>query len=531
MKRALKRFVVGVATLAVIVGVAGAGASAANAVPGIAIQPAFLPVWTAGQSLPPVSFGAAGGTAPYSFMVTGGALPTGLQLSSVGVLSGTPTVPGVFAITVGATDAQADTGTATYTLVVSAPIVAVGPDVLAPLQAGSAHSERLTASGGTGPYSFAVTGGALPRGMDLLADGTLVGTPTSVGAFSFVVTATDANGFIGAAGYASMVALPTLTLTPTSLDAMTVGTPFSATLQGSGGIAPWTYYTLDVLPPGLSLSSETGAISGTPSEAGSWTFTIRAQDSTTGTGSPYAVAQSYSVTVAAPPLTIDAGRLPDAVAGLAYAHTVTAAGGVAPYSFAIAAPGVLPAGLHLAADGTFSGTPTTPGDTSFDITVTDAEAHTTTASFTLRTYASTISAPASVPAGGTIALSGAGFQPGTYDLVLHSDPVALGTVTVGPDGALSARAIIPASTPVGPHELVLSLDGTVVATVPLTVTAAVAAPAPTPTPPAGTVATPAAAGLASTGSSSAFWLGGAALALLAAGAAAVGMRRRPGRSA
>lgn len=527
MKRALKRFVVGVAALAVIVGVAGAGASAANAVPGIAIQPAVLPVWTAGQSLPAVSFSAAGGTAPYSFMVTGGALPTGLQFSSVGVLSGTPAVSGVFQITVSAVDAQSNTGTASYALIVSAPIVVVGPNVLAPLQVGAAHSEKLTASGGTGPYSFAVTGGALPRGMGLLPDGTLVGIPTSVGAFSFVVTATDANEFIGAAGYASMVALPTLTLTPTSLGAMTVGTPFSATLQGSGGIAPWTYSTLDVLPPGLSLSSETGAISGTPSEAGSWTFTIRAQDSTTGTGSPYAVAQSYSVTVAAPPLTIAAGPLPDAVAGLAFTHTVTASGGVAPYSFAIAAGSSLPVGLHLAADGTVSGTPTTPGDASFSITVTDRAGHTTTASFALHTFASTISAPASAPAGGTIALSGAGFQPGTYDLVLHSDPVALGTVTVGPDGALSARATIPASTPVGAHELVLSLDGTVVATVPLTVTAAVAVQSPLPTPLPSTA--PAASSLASTGSASALRLGGAALALLVIGSAAFGMRRRLAR--
>ncbi|MCI1186954.1 putative Ig domain-containing protein [Hymenobacter sp. DH14] len=140
---------------------------------------------------------ASGATAPYTYAITAGALPAGLTLSSAGVLSGTPTAGGSFTFTVRATDASATpgpfSGSRSYTLVIAAPIIVVSPTTLPTGTAGAAYSQTLTASGGTAPYSFSIIGGALPSGLTLAGNGTLSGTPTASGTFSFTAAATDAS--------------------------------------------------------------------------------------------------------------------------------------------------------------------------------------------------------------------------------------------------------------------------------------------------------------------------------------------------
>src|SRR5262249_40958348 len=58
---------------------------------------------------------------------------------------------------------------------------------------GTPYSQTFTASGGTGPYTFAVTSGAPPSNLNLASGGLLSGTPTVAGDFSFTVTATDTS--------------------------------------------------------------------------------------------------------------------------------------------------------------------------------------------------------------------------------------------------------------------------------------------------------------------------------------------------
>jgi hypothetical protein len=62
---------------------------------------------------------------------------------------------------------------------------------------GTAFSQTLTASGGTAPFSFTVTGGTLPPGLTLAASGTLSGTPTTASLFTFTIRGTDINGCFG----------------------------------------------------------------------------------------------------------------------------------------------------------------------------------------------------------------------------------------------------------------------------------------------------------------------------------------------
>ncbi len=129
--------------------------------------------------------------------MTSGSLPPGLSLASAGILSGIPTVAGSYTFTVTATDSNACLGSRTYTLAIVCPVITLSPAGL-PVGTGAlSYTVTITASGGWGPYSFAVTSGSLPTGLTLTSGGVLSGAPTALGTFAFTVTATDATGCVG----------------------------------------------------------------------------------------------------------------------------------------------------------------------------------------------------------------------------------------------------------------------------------------------------------------------------------------------
>ena len=171
--------------------------------PTIAVGPSVIPNGTAGVFYSQNLYGS-GGTAPYSFAVTSGSLPNGISLSSGGVLSGTPSSSGTYNFIITATDANRCTGSQPYTFTInppSCPTIAVGPSVIPNGTAGVFYSQNLYGSGGTAPYSFAVTSGFLPNGISLSSGGVLSGTPSSSGTYNFIITATDANRCTGSQGY------------------------------------------------------------------------------------------------------------------------------------------------------------------------------------------------------------------------------------------------------------------------------------------------------------------------------------------
>jgi hypothetical protein len=174
--------------------------------PTINLSPATLPNGTAGTSYNQ-TITASGGTAPYSFTISTGTPPPGVTLAAGGALTGTPTGFGTFNFTVMATDANGCTGTLAHTLLINPACgtITVNPATLPNGFVATVYNQSLSATGGTAPYTFAVTAGSLPTGLNLASSGTLTGTPTTANMFNFTMTATDNNGCTGTRAYTVIV--------------------------------------------------------------------------------------------------------------------------------------------------------------------------------------------------------------------------------------------------------------------------------------------------------------------------------------
>jgi sugar lactone lactonase YvrE len=320
-------------------------------------------------------FYASGGTAPYTFSLCAGSLPSGLMLSSWdwGELTGTPQQHGTFSITVEAVDSKGAVGYVTASLGIAGPpeTLALSPSTLPTAYAGQAYSTQLVFSGGAAPYQvIGYSGGMWPAGFVIASSGAITataaytGTDGAGGPFYLTIQFQDANGSYGS-GQISLTVVdnrpptPTLTISPSSLPACQVGTPYSATVQASGGTPPYVFS--GTMPLGLTLSAG-GVLSGTllgsgsPPSGGSGTtgsIKVTATDSAGITGS-----KTYTVSISQATITLGPANLPNAAAGEPYLAQLTASGGKAPYYFELYPPAEINCGIQLAQNGAIAGTPT-----------------------------------------------------------------------------------------------------------------------------------------------------------------------------
>jgi hypothetical protein len=164
---------------------------------------------------------------------------------------------------------------------------------------------------------------------------------------------------------------PALNITTTSLTNGTVGTVYTAQASVSGGTAPYVWsVAAGSLPTGLTLGSD-GKITGTPTTAGTFNFTLNVSDKNATTDT-----QTISMSVVAQPVVlppdITTTSLTAGAVGTAYSKTLSVSSGTAPYNWSVSS-GNLPAGLSLSTAGVISGTPTATGTTSFSVKVTDGK--------------------------------------------------------------------------------------------------------------------------------------------------------------
>ena len=348
---------------------------------------------------------------------------------------------------------------------------------------GQAYSYAFAATGNPAP-TFRVGSGTLPAGLALSPAGVLSGTPTTTGATTFTVTASN--------GLAPDAATAPITITTGAAPAApvfiaatppattTVGEDYAYTFAATGNPAPTFAVASGTLPAGLTLSPA-GVLSGTPTTAGRTTFTVTATNGV----APNAATAPIDITIeSAPAAPVFTASTPTgaAVTGQAYSYAFAATGNPSP-TFAVTS-GVLPTGLELSTAGVLSGTPTIASSSTFTVAATNGVApDVTTEAITIRVAAAP-TAPtfteATPPATGTVGQGysytfGATGNPApTFGLASGALPAGLelsaaGVLSGTPTTASSSTFTVAATNGVAPAA----------STTPITITVApVAVPVP-----------------------------------------------------
>ncbi len=385
---------------------------------------------------------ATGGKNPLIWGLSSGGLPTGLILnSSTGAITGAPTASGPYNFTIQVTDANGAVATQAYTVTIYASI-SISTTSLADGTVNASYSQTLTVSGGKSPFTWTLSGGTLPAGLTLAGGtGVISGTPTAAGTSNFTIQATDANGATASRAL-SITIYPALSITTNALSDGTVSLAYNQTLAASGGKSPLAWaITVGALPTGLGLAGGTGVISGTPTAAGTFNFTVQATDANGAVASKALSIVIYSA------ISVTTTSLADGTVGAAYSQTATATGGKTPYSWSIPS-GSLPTGLSLnSGTGGISGTPTVAGTSNFTIRATDANGATADQALSIAIY-NPLSVTTTALAAGTISLAysqtlaaAGGKTPYSWSVIAGTLPTGLSLV--GATGVISG---IPTAT-------------------------------------------------------------------------------------
>lgn len=340
---------------------------------------------------------------------------TGCSGSGCGALSGNTastvvytaptTVTTAFSVTITATSKKdtAKTATVSFSIPVN-PAITTAMGALTAGQVGSTYSVAVAIAGGISPYTWSVTAGNLPAGLTLGAStGTISGTPTTAANSTFTLQVTDSGSpALMASGQFSIAIspAPAIVFSTASLASATYNVAYTGAVTATGGAGTLSYkVSAGSLPAGLTLSSA-GAITGTPTAAGTANFTVTASDAYGDSAQ-----QNLSITVNYPAIVISpaSGALPGGQYKVAYDESLTATGGSGSgytWSVTSGASSLGAVNLSVAASGAITGTPQATGTATFAVQVKDSYGDTQTASYTIAvTYPALSIAATTLPAG------------------------------------------------------------------------------------------------------------------------------------
>ena len=310
---------------------------------GLAITTTSLPDGVVGSPYPNTALAASGGTTPYSWQITAGTLPAGLNLNtSTGAITGTPTGPGgISNFTVTVTDSgvpgQKQSANLSITIDAAPLFTADTPPLTATV--GTSYDYTFQATGTPDTITYSLADGA-PTFLSIDPEsGAVTGTPP-VGTTSFTYSVTASNGVspdASAGPFTVTVNTPPSFTADTPPLTATVGTSYDYTFQATGTPDTITYSLADGAPTFLSIDPESGAVTGTPPVGTtSFTYSVTASNGV----SPDASAGPFTVTVNTPPsFTADTPPL-TATVGSPYDYTFQATGtpSTITYSLADGAP-------------------------------------------------------------------------------------------------------------------------------------------------------------------------------------------------
>jgi hypothetical protein len=360
----------------------------------ITVLPATLPNGTVDTPYLAQISASGGCCADYTF--TADSIVPGLRLDpKSGALSGTPTTPGCFCVTVTA-DCKGNSVSKNYDVCFCGHLVLVPglelPAATAHLP-GVPYRRSVRKPESKGAFTFRVTGGNLLPWLNLSEDGVLYGTPGQTGAFTihptivyppgftFTVTATDSVPdcpSVSEKYHVPVFACDDVpTIKTTSLPNGTVGFYPSTPIVVDSGPSPHTLSIVSGSAGELTLNGDSlqSAPPTTPTTPGTFCFSVVATNTDTSCSSTpqdYTVVISQPTCPLGPTITVTPATLPPPIAGTFYCQQLTATGGTAPYTFSVSA-GALPDCLKLdPKSGAICGIPNRSGPYEFTIIATDA---------------------------------------------------------------------------------------------------------------------------------------------------------------
>ena len=345
----------------------------------------------AGAAIAPLTIVGQDSSPDYSFTswsATG--LPPGLSIDDTGTVTGTPTTLGTYSVEVYGYEGTYAYGYASFSWTVQNSVTVVNPGAQTDVSGTAIAGISVSGTDSGGETLTYADNGTLPPGLAVdPSTGAITGTPTTAGTYATTITATDTDGYTGTATF-SWTVQNSVTVANPGAQTDVSGTAIAG-ISVSGTDSGWetlTYADNGTLPPGLAVDPSTGAITGTPTTAGTYATTITATDTDGYTGTAtFSWTVQNSVTVTNPGA--QTGTVGMAIAPL----TPSASDSSSVATITSWSATGLPAGLTIdGSTGRITGTPTTACTCSVTVTASDGTGATGSATFTW-TVAANAAAP------------------------------------------------------------------------------------------------------------------------------------------